>query len=74
MTQTRMNSAREAIAQTVFGLLLSYVAGFIIYPMCGMPITGFSNLKVIGCFYLLSFGRQYVIRRWFNGENKNGTV
>lgn len=56
----------EAGWQSVAGIVLSYLFGFIIYPLCGVQVTGFSNIKVTLSFYVLSLVRQYVIRRWRN--------
>lgn len=71
MSQTKLESFKESITNVLIGFLISFLAGFIIFPICNIQTTVFQNiLSTIG-FTLVSICRQYIIRRWFNKKEKS---
>ena len=66
MTQTRMQSAVESTMNILVGYTINLMANFAIFPLFGWEITLEQNLT-IGVFYtLVSFGRSYALRRFYN--------
>lgn len=66
MTQTRKQSAFEAMANILIGYTINMLANFTIFPLFGWEITLEQNL-LIGVFYTgISFARSYLLRRFYN--------
>lgn len=68
MVQSRLSSFYEAMLNTIIGFVLSFTAGFIIYPLCGVEITAGANFAVVLIYTLISIVRSYAVRRWFNAR------
>lgn len=66
MKQSKKHSALESITNVVIGLILSIVTQIILYPILGIPVSFSQNLIITGVFFVISFVRGYVIRRFFN--------
>ena len=66
MKQSKKHSALESITNVVIGLILSIVTQMILYPILGIPVSFSQNLIITGVFFVISFIRGYVIRRFFN--------
>jgi hypothetical protein len=66
MKQSKKHSAIESITQTVIGLITSFIIQIILYPLLDIPVTFSQNLIITFVFFVASFLRGYVIRRYFN--------
>ena len=66
MKQSKKHSALESITNVVIGLIMSIVTQMILYPILDIPVTFSQNLIITAVFFVLSFVRGYVIRRFFN--------
>lgn len=66
MPQSKKHSIIESISNTVIGLAVSFIAQLVIYPLMEIPVTIKQNLLITLIFFLLSFIRGYLIRRFFN--------
>ena len=66
MKQSKKHSAIESITQTVIGLVTSFIIQIILYPLLDIPVTFSQNLIITFVFFVASFLRGYVIRRYFN--------
>jgi uncharacterized protein YacL len=66
MKQSKKHSAIESITQTVIGLITSFIIQVILYPLLNIPVTFSQNLIITFVFFVASFLRGYVIRRYFN--------
>ncbi|QCO05473.1 DUF7220 family protein [Azospirillum argentinense] len=66
MSQSRLLSGAEACANTASGFALSWMAGMIVYPMLGWPISAGQNTAVVLVFTAISLLRSYLWRRLFN--------
>jgi uncharacterized protein YacL len=66
MKQSKKHSAIESITQTVIGLVTSFIIQIILYPILNIPVTFSQNLIITFVFFVASFLRGYVIRRYFN--------
>lgn len=69
--QSKKHSALESIANVVIGLIISIVTQMILYPILGIPVSFNQNLIITGVFFVISFARGYLIRRFFNSIHKN---
>ena len=64
----RPSRHNEAKANIVIGFAINWTANMVFLPMFGFDTLTAAKAFVIGLvFTLISFVRQYVIRRWFNG-------
>ena len=64
--QTKRKSAVESLANTVTGLLTSFLIQIIIYPLLDIPVTIGQNVLITLVFFVASFLRGYLIRRFFD--------
>jgi hypothetical protein len=67
MTQSRLLSAIESVANTVVGYGVALASQLAIFPMFGVHLPLSSNLAIGAWFTVISLVRSYVLRRWFNG-------
>jgi len=65
MKQSPKKSLIESITQTVIGLGTSIILQLILYPMMDIPVKLDQNLIITLAFFVVSFVRGYLIRRWF---------
>ena len=68
MTQSRVDSAMEAVTNTAIGFALSLITWAIVAHAFGIPMTWGTNLQITAIFTAVSIARQYVLRRAFNGR------
>lgn len=65
--QSKLRSAKEALSNILVGYSFNYSANIIILPLLWNPERPYLSAHLIGIsFTLVSFVRQYIIRRWFN--------
>lgn len=70
MSQTRKQSAIEAVANILVGYTVNMLANFAIFPLFGWHITLEQNLA-LGVFYtVVSFARSYALRRFYNWRHR----
>lgn len=68
MAQTKFGSFVESWTNIAIGFAINWTANMLILPLFGF--TTLTAVKAFGigiAFTLISFARQYVLRRWFNG-------
>lgn len=65
--QTRTLSLVEATANTAVGFIVNMGGQYIIFPVLGIAVSHAEHVWLALFFTVLSIGRGYVIRRWFNG-------
>ena len=68
MTQSRLASLLEALANTIIGYLVALLSQLIIFPLFSIHIPFSSNLAIGAWFTFISLVRGYVLRRWFNAR------
>lgn len=66
MTQNKKQSLIESIAQTIIGLVTSFLIQIIIYPALNIPVTLSQNIIITFVFFAVSILRGYLVRRYFN--------
>lgn len=66
MNQTRLGSFLEANANTAAGLVVSFGAGFVVYPLFGHAFQPVELVGITAIFTVLSIARGYAVRRLFN--------
>jgi hypothetical protein len=65
--QSRRSSFIEAAMNTAIGYVISFIGQLLIYPAFGAHFSLLDNVYIGLLFMVLSLGRSYVIRRYFNG-------
>lgn len=66
MSQTRLQSAVESLANVAIGYAVAVASQMLIFPMFGIHVTLADNLLIGGYFTIISIARSYAVRRWFN--------
>jgi hypothetical protein len=64
--QSKNKSIVESLTNTVTGLLTSFLIQIVIYPLLDIPVTVGQNILITLVFFIASFFRGYLIRRFFN--------
>jgi hypothetical protein len=64
--QSKKHSTLESLTNTVVGLLTSFAIQLVIYPLLNIPVTLNQNIIITIVFFVVSFLRGYLIRRFFN--------
>lgn len=64
--QSKKHSTIESLTNTVVGLLTSFAIQLVIYPLLSIPVTLNQNIIITIVFFVVSFLRGYLIRRFFN--------
>jgi hypothetical protein len=68
MSQTKVGSVAEASVNIAAGFAINWSTNMLL-----LPLFGFTSITPTKAFWygvlmtLVSFARQYVFRRWFNG-------
>ena len=66
MSQSRLSSFIEAMANTLIGYVINIGVQLIIYPIYGAVFSFRQNIEIGLVFMVVSIARSYVLRRWFN--------
>lgn len=64
--QSKLGSFIEALANTVLGFGISFMANLVIMPMYGCNLSLRSTFSMGVLFTFVSIARSYVLRRLFN--------
>lgn len=64
--QTKKQSITEAITNTAVGFGISLASIFILFPGLGIESTPMKNVGITAYFTVISIGRGYILRRFFN--------
>jgi hypothetical protein len=68
MTQTKLGSLIEAIANVVLGFSINFVANILVLPLFGFAVSAGQAFGIGLVFTIISIARSYIIRRWFNAR------
>lgn len=66
MTQPRLHSAIESVANVAIGYAAALVTQLAVFPLFGIAVTLSDNLAISLIFTVVSLVRSYAIRRIFN--------
>ena len=66
--QTKKQSATESLTNILVGLITSFLIQLVIYPIMGIPVSFNQNIIITIVFFIASFIRGYLIRRYFNSK------
>lgn len=64
--QTKKDSAFESVVNIVVGLITSFIIQLVIYPLLNIEVSINQNVIITFVFFVVSFIRGYLIRRYFN--------
>ena len=67
--QSKKYSIIESVANTVIGLVTSFIIQLIIYPLLDIPVSFNQNIIITLVFFTVSIIRGYLIRRLFNKKD-----
>lgn len=72
--QTKLASFVEAVVNTGVGLLIAFVAQWLICWFYSIPLSATDNAIIVGWMTVISVIRSYIIRRAWNSEfwRRNG--
>ena len=65
MKQSRVMSLIESIANVIVGYGVAVITQILIFPIFGLHTTLAQNLKLGLVFTIVSIGRSYALRRFF---------
>ena len=68
--QTKKESVIESLTNILVGLITSFLIQLVIYPIMGIPVSFNQNIIITIVFFIASFIRGYLIRRYFNSKNQ----
>ena len=68
--QSKRMSFVEAKTNAVVGLLVSWLFTFLCLPLFGLEPSPLSATGITACYFVLSLGRGYVLRRLFVALNE----
>ena len=64
--QSKKHSVIESVTNIAIGLLFSFLIQLWIYPFLGIKVSLNQNLFITWVFFITSFLRSYLLRRFFN--------
>ena len=64
--QSRFGSIIETLTNVVVGLIISFVANLLIFPLFGWEISTSQNIILVIFYTVISIVRSYALRRIFN--------
>lgn len=68
--QSKKHSIFESIANTIIGLVVSYLVQLLVFPLYGIQVSHSTNIQITLIFFIVSFIRSYFLRRAFNKLHK----
>ncbi len=74
MTQSRLMSLVEAVANTGVGYLVAVATQFAVFPFFGISVTLAGNLAIGAVFTVVSVIRGYLLRRLFEAFRRTGAA
>ena len=73
--QTKLGSLWEAFVNIFIGYSINLLGQIDIFPMFGVYLAVWDNLRIGALFTIISIARSYFIRRFFNKKGvMNATV
>ena len=69
LMQSKKYSIIESVANTLIGLVTSFIIQLIIYPLLDIPVSIGQNIIITFVFLIVSIIRGYLIRRLFNKKD-----
>lgn len=69
MTQSRIDSAMEAVTNTGIGFAVSLLTWIVVAWAYGITMPWTTNIQITAWFTVVSVARQYVLRRLFDGKS-----
>lgn len=74
MSQSKLDSALEALTNIVIGASVALCAQYLWFPVIGYQFTHTEHLATTAVFTAVSFIRSYALRRIFNGRSVYKTL
>lgn len=74
MSQSKKHSTLEGFTNAVIGIMVSYVTQLLVFPLFGIHVSHETNGAITLIFFLISFTRSYLVRRWFNKLHQGSLI
>jgi len=71
MSQTRKQSAIEAVMNVAVGFLINFTANMTLFPLFGWEISVEQNIGLGILYTMISLARSYCLRRFYNWRHAN---
>jgi hypothetical protein len=71
MSQTRKQSAIEAVMNVVVGFAINFTANMTLFPLFGWSISVEQNIGLGILYTLISLARSYCLRRFYNWRHSS---
>ena len=68
--QSRLASFVEALTNVAIGFLISLVGQVVVSHWYNLPLNLAQNVQIVLFFTVLSVGRSYFVRRWYERRIK----
>lgn len=68
MNQSKIESLLETVSNTAIGFILSLILQIFIFPLYSINVPISTNVWLVFWFTILSVGRGYIVRRFFNSH------
>jgi len=72
--QTKKDSLKESIINTLIGMGISYLTLIGVNALYGLKLSLFDSFEITLIFTVVSVGRNYIVRRYFNKKSKKVTL
>ena len=70
--QSKKHSLIESITNTLVGLVISYITLIIVNHIYNLNLLMLESLEITLIFTIVSVGRNYLVRRFYNRKSGNG--
>jgi hypothetical protein len=72
--QTKKDSLKDSIINTLIGMGISYLTLIGVNTLYGLKLSLFDSFEITLIFTVVSVGRNYIVRRYFNKKSKKVTL
>ena len=66
MRQSKAQSLIEAAANVLIGFVIAVATQVVVFPWFGLYVSTVDHIGISLCFLVVSMGRSYIIRRYFD--------
>lgn len=73
MSQSKRRSLLEAWTNTIIGYIISNIIWMVLAWYEDLPFTFTDNIRIVTIFTVASIIRGYIVRRYFNKGDRDGS-
>ena len=68
--QSKLMSLVESLTNVAIGMVVSFFGQIVVSHWYNLPLNVTQNIQIVLFFTVLSIGRSYFVRRWYNRRIK----